>query len=137
MRNEARLVIDTNLWISRLLVPDGTAARAVNHALAWGTPLASRETLAELGDVLAREKFDRYISREDRQQFLYLLGAIVRVVPVTTHISACRDPRDDKFLEVALNGGAQLILSGDRDLLALNPFHTIEIISPADFLATF
>ena len=63
---DRKLVIDTNLWISRLLVPGGTAARAVDHGLAWGIPLMSEDTLMELSEVLARDKFDRYVSREDR-----------------------------------------------------------------------
>jgi len=94
----------------------------------------SEETLTELSDVLARTKFDRYVSRADRQHFLRLLGGIVRIIPITQRIAACRDPRDDKFLDVALNGTAQMILTGDQDLLELHPFHGIEILSPADFL---
>ncbi|MCL2896675.1 putative toxin-antitoxin system toxin component, PIN family [Brenneria tiliae] len=134
MRIEHKLVIDTNLWISRLLMPGGTAAKAVDHGLAWGVPLMTEEMLDELADVLARPKFDRYVTREDRQQFLRLLGGIVRMVSVTRRISACRDPKDDKFLDAALNGEARLILTGDLDLLELHPFHSIEILGPADFL---
>lgn len=134
MRTDRKLVIDTNLWVSRLLVPGGTAASAVDRGLSWGIPLMSEDTLVELSDVLARGKFDRYVSREDRQHFLRLLGGIVRMIPITQHITACRDPRDDKFLDVALNGEAHLILTGDQDLLELHPFHGIEIISPAEFL---
>ncbi|WP_202978037.1 MULTISPECIES: putative toxin-antitoxin system toxin component, PIN family [Pseudomonas] len=125
---------DTNLWISRLLMPGGTAALAVDHGLAWGIPLISEETLAELSEILGRDKFDKYISREDRQQFLRLLGGIVRVVTITQRISACRDPKYDKFLDVALNGEAHVILTGDQDLLELHPFHGIEILKPVDFL---
>lgn len=135
MRIDRRLVIDTNLWVSRLLMPAGTAARAVDHGLAWGVPLMSEATLTELSDVLARDKFDRYVTREDRQHFLRLLGGIVRVIPITQRISACRDPADDKFLDVALGGEAHVILTGDQDLLALHPFHGIEILDPAGFLA--
>lgn len=128
------MVIDSNLWVSRLLMPGGTAARAVDHGLSWGVPLVSEATLAELSDVLSRDRFDRYVTRTDRQHFLRLLGGVVRVVPITQRIVACRDPRDDRFLDVALSGEAHLILSGDRDLLELHPFHGIEILSPADFL---
>ncbi len=134
MRTDRKLVVDTNLWISRLLMPSGTAARAVDQGLAWGIPLMSEETLAELSDVLSRHKFDKYVSRKDRQQFLRLLGGIVRVVTVTQRISACHDPKDGKFLDVALNGEAKVILTGDLDLLELYPFHGIEILRPADFL---
>jgi len=134
VRTDHKLVIDTNLWVSRLLMPNGTAAKAVDQALAWGIPLMSEETLTELSDVLSRSKFDRYVSREDRQHFLRLLGGVVRLVPITHRVAACRDPKDDKFLHVALNGEAQVILTGDADLLVLHPFHGVEILSPTDFL---
>lgn len=134
MRTDRKLVIDTNLWISRLLMPGGQAAKAVDHGLAWGLPLMSEDTLTELVNVLARPKFDRYVSLADRQQFIRLLGGIVRVIPITQRITACRDPKDDKFLDIALNGDARMILTGDNDLLELHPFHGIEILKPADFL---
>jgi len=128
------LVIDTNLWVGRLLLPDGVAARAVNAALAWGTPLASEATLAELSEVLSRRKFDRYATPADRQQFLRLLGGVVRMVSITQTLAVCRDPADDKFLDVALTGEAHLILTGDADLLALHPFHGVDILRPVAFL---
>jgi predicted nucleic acid-binding protein len=56
------------------------------------------------------------------------------LVTITARIAACRDPTDDKFLELAVNGHADLIVSGDADLLALNPFRGIPIVTPATFL---
>ena len=53
---------------------------------------------------------------------------------ISERIAACRDPTDDKFLELAVNGRADLIISGDADLLALNPFRDIAIVTPADFV---
>lgn len=134
MTTDRTLVIDTNLWVRRLLVPTGVAAQAVDRALSWGTPLVSAATLAELAEVLSRERFDPYVSRAERQQFLRLLGGVVRVVSITREIHACRDPKDDKFLDVALSGDAQLILTDDLDLLSLHPFHGIEILAPRAFL---
>lgn len=55
-------------------------------------------------------------------------------MPIPTPIRACRDPRADKFLEVAVRGRADLILTGDQDLLALHPFRDIAILSPVDYL---
>src|SRR5215469_208110 len=133
MRADHRLVLDTNLWVSRLLAPQGTAAAAVDRALQWGTPLMSVETLQELSQVLARPKFDPYVSVQDRQRFIALLGGVVRMVTISHRVAACRDPKDDKFLHVALNGEAQLIVTGDADLLTLNPFHNVEILNPAVF----
>lgn len=120
---ERRWVLDTHTLASRLLLPGGAAARAVDRALALGVPLVSDDTLAELADVLSRPKFDRWVSIAERQRFVQLLGGVARRVVITHRVQACRDPRDDKFLHVALNGEAEAIVSGDRDLLLLDPFH--------------
>ena len=129
-----RLVLDTNALVSRLLVPSSVPARAVDRALVEGQPLASEATLEELAAVLARPKFDAYVSIEDRQEFLRLLGRLLEIVPIVHTIQACRDPRDDKFLELAINGEAELIVSGDEDLHSLNPFRGIAILRPRDYL---
>lgn len=131
---ERRWVLDTNTLVSRLLMPGGTAARAVDHAMALGVPLVSDDTLAELAEVLSRPRFDRYVSVADRQRFVALLGGVARRVAITHRVQACRDPRDDKFLHVALNGEAEAIVTGDNDLLVLDPFHGVRILSPAAFL---
>ena len=115
-------VLDTNILISRLLCPDGMAAKAVNHALARGVLLVSEYTLNELVEVLSRPKFDPYATREDRRHFLELLGGVARIVPIVRHIRACRDPKDDRFLDVALNGEATAIITGDQDPLVLDPY---------------
>ena len=134
MRTRERIVLDTNALVSRLLLPTSVPGQAVRKAVDHGILLVSESTMNELADVLARPKFDRYISLEDRQQFLRLLGRLAELVPIVYPVHACRDPRDDKFLEVALNGKAELMLTGDADLLALNPWQGIAIVSPADYL---
>ncbi|MCQ9380160.1 putative toxin-antitoxin system toxin component, PIN family [Methyloversatilis sp. XJ19-49] len=131
---ERRWVLDTNALISRLLLPTGVAARAVDHALARGVVLVSEETMNELAEVISRPKFDRYLSVAERVQFLRLFGGVARMVNITHRVAACRDPKDDKFLHVALNGEAEAIVTGDRDFLVLHPFHGISILSPADFV---
>jgi uncharacterized protein len=60
--------------------------------------------------------------------------AAAEMVAITERIVACRDPKDDKFLELAVNGHADLIVTGDADLLALNPFREISIVTPAAFV---
>lgn len=132
---EKRWVVDINVLVARLLMPSGVAARAVDRALAEGVLLVSDATLAELADVLARPKFDRYVSIVDRQRFIQLLGGVARRVSITHQLTICRDPHDDMFLHVALNGEADALVTGDADLLVLHPFHGIEILSPTDFLA--
>ena len=131
-----RVVSDTNVFMSRLLLPDSISARAAKHAIDSGIILVSEDTMNELADVLARPKLDRYLSLKTRQQFLLELGEIAQFVPIIQRIRVCRDPRDDKFLELAVNGQAHLILTGYRDLLSLHPFRGIAILSPPDYLAT-
>ncbi len=132
--SEQRVVLDNNLLISGLLLPDSTPGKAFQRALRTAQFLFSEATLNELADVLARPKFDRYISIADRQEFLRLLSRVADVVPNTYPIHACRDPKDDMILEVAVNGDAQAIVTGDRDLLSLNPFHRIPIVTPAKYM---
>ena len=129
-----RIVADTNLLVSRLLLPQSVPAKAVRKAVDEGQLLVSEATLEELADVLSRVKFDPYVSLEDRQAFIRILSRIAERVIVTAPIQACRDPKDDKFLEVALHGQAKVILTGDRDLLALHPFRGVDILSPREYL---
>jgi uncharacterized protein len=70
----------------------------------------------------------------ETQAWLRKLMAVAELVTITERITACRDPTDDKFLELAVNGRADLIVSGDGDLLALNPFRNIAIVTPAAFV---
>lgn len=134
MASRERAVVDTNCLVSRLLLPGSISARSVDRAMGEATLLVSEATMEELVDVLARDKFDRYVSVADRRQFLRLMGRIAEFVPIIYLVSDCRDPDDDKFLEVALNGRADVILTGDRDLLVLNPWLTIGILSPRKYL---
>lgn len=134
MRNRQRVVIDTNTLISRLLLPESVPTLAVSKAVDTGQVLVSEATMLELVEVLGRRNFDRYISLEDRRDFLRTLGRIAEFVPVHYAVHACRDPRDDKFLELAVNGKAQMILTGHPDLLALHPFQGIAILAASEYL---
>ena len=134
MEIRQRLVVDTNALVSRLLLPESVAGRAVRRAIEGGQLLVSEDTMNELATVLARRKFDSYVSIDDRKAFLRHFGQIAEMVTIYGHIAVCRDPDDDKFLELAVNGRAALIITGDADLLALNPFRGIPIMSPASYL---
>ncbi len=129
-----RIVVDTNALISRLLLPTSIPAQAVRKAIEVGELLVSEATMTELADVLSRPKFDRYVDLEDRQKFLLLLGRVAEFVHTVHPVRACRDPRDDKFLELAMGGAADLLVTGDKDLLALHPFQNLSIITPGDYL---
>jgi len=134
IKTRERVVIDTNALVSRLLLPGSIPGQAVRKAVAEARLLASDDTIIELADVLARKKFDPYMTVRERQEFLRLFDRIAERVPIVHVIRACRDPKDDKFLELAVNGAAQLIITGDADLLALHPFRGIDILPPASYL---
>ena len=129
-----RYVIDTNVLISAILLPESTAYNAYIKALDTGILLASSSTLSEYSEVILRSKLDRYSSQQRRQVFLNELIQDVEKITIIEEVDACRDPKDNKFLEVAVNGMADMLITGDNDLLDLNPFRGIIIITPADFI---
>jgi putative PIN family toxin of toxin-antitoxin system len=134
MRPTARLVVDTNVFVSAIVLPFSVPRRAVDKALDQGLLLCSEATMSELAEVLFRQKLDRYVSREDREHVLQQLASATEFVPIVQLVRQCRDPKDDKFLEVALSGRADVIVTGDADLLAMHPWRDIEILAPADYL---
>jgi putative PIN family toxin of toxin-antitoxin system len=96
--------------------------------------LTSFATLAELREVLAKKRFRRYFDEEDIRIFIAALTREAEWIDVTVEIRACRDPKDDMFLELAASGHADYIVSGDADLIALNPFQGTHILPPHSFL---
>jgi putative PIN family toxin of toxin-antitoxin system len=131
-----RSVFDTNVLVSALLLSASKPRQALELALREGKVLISVASLAELYEVLNRKKFRRYVDEEDVRLFLTALTREAEWVDVGEHIVACRDPKDDKILEIAVSGHATHIVTGDSDLLALNPFRDIQILPPHLFLET-
>ncbi len=129
-----RCVFDTNVLVSALLLPDSKPRHALDRVLREGKVLVSFAVLAELNEVLSRKRFRHYVDEEDVRSFLAALSREAQWVDVEVQIQACRDPRDDKFLELAVSGQGTHIVTGDADLLALNPFRGIEILPPHRFL---
>ena len=84
--------------------------------------------------MLGRKQFRRYFDEEDIRIFIAALTREAQWIDVPLQIRVCRDPRDDMFLELAVSGRADYIVSGDSDLLALNPFRGIRILPPHSFL---
>jgi putative PIN family toxin of toxin-antitoxin system len=130
-----RCVFDTNVLISALLLPGSKPRRALDLALHQGELLLSLDLLAELGAVLGRKRFRRYITEEEVRTFVAALTRQAKLVDVTVQIAECRDPKDDKLLELAVSGSATHIVTGDSDLLSLHPFQDIQIVTPQAFLA--
>jgi putative PIN family toxin of toxin-antitoxin system len=110
-----RYVFDTNTLVSALLFEHSTPGQAFLKALQLGEILLSQATLEELADVLQREKFDRYVTTAQREEFLEALVERATFIETTEKVQVCRDTRDDKFLGLAISGNAAYIVSGDND----------------------
>ena len=135
MTPRLRLVFDTNVIVSADLFDGSVPARALWLALDLGALLMSEALIEELRTVLSKPRFDRYATRAEREEFLRDLAHETETIEITETVQACRDPNDDKILELAVNGHANYIVTGDDDLLVMDPFRGISIIRPAEFLA--
>jgi putative PIN family toxin of toxin-antitoxin system len=129
-----RFVFDTNVIVSAALLAGSVPRQAFDKARGRGTMLISAPVLLELSEVLSREKLNKYLLESERMRFLVALLRETELVEITTPITACRDAKDNKFLELAVCGNADYIVSGDEDLLVLNPFRGIPILTPRNFL---
>ena len=134
MAADLRVVFDTNVVVSAMLLPLSIPRRALDRAMREGRPLISAATATELDEVIHLPKFDKYLSEEERIEFLTTLVHEAELVNVVETVTDCRDPRDNKFLELAVSGRATHIVTGDSDLLVLHPFRGISVVSPSAFL---
>lgn len=128
------LVLDTNVIVSAALFPDSVPRKAYEKAFKTGNVITSDSTFEEVQEVMLRKKFDKYTSLEDRMTFLLNFSLRTKSIPINIIITDCSDPKDNKFLELAVSGNADYIISGDDDLLQLNPFRGIPVITPQEFL---
>jgi len=96
--------------------------------------MISTPVLLELAEVLARDKLNKYLSEQERMRFLVALLKECELIRITEQIQDCRDPNDNKLLELAVCGNADVLVTGDDDLLSLNPFRGIAVLTPRDFL---
>lgn len=130
-----RYVLDTNVLVSAILLPNCTAYQAYQKALDTGILLVSSQTFSEYENVILRPKFERYISLVRRQTFVDELRETVQYIEITEFITDCRDMKDNIYLDVAINGIADVLITGDQDLLILHPYRgKLPILKPSDFI---
>ncbi len=129
------IVFDASTLVSAIIGRGSVPDRAVRHAFAADRVAVSEATMAELLDVLARPRLARFIDPELRDEVLALLDALGTFFAPTERVTDCRDAKDDKYLELALAAGAEVIVSGDDDLLVLHPWRGVRILRSADYLA--
>lgn len=123
------LILDTSTLIGAILKPSSLPAEVYYHAAKKYRLLASDETLREIMDVVQRDKFDRFRSPEERNIALSYYLNLVEIITPTMLSADCRDEKDNKFLSLALSAKADIIVSSDDDLLVMNPYKAIRILS--------
>ncbi|MDJ0616243.1 MAG: putative toxin-antitoxin system toxin component, PIN family [Calothrix sp. MO_192.B10] len=133
--NHNRVVIDTNVFISALLNPEGTPRKVINIAISQFLILQSEATYQELESRISKKKFDKYLEENDRFKFLLAVRNESLFIDIVHQTEICSDSDDNKFLELAVSGNASYIITGDKDLLILNTYQGIAIITPANFLS--
>lgn len=133
-----RFIIDTNLLVSIIIKPASLPEKALATAKQKGRLCFSESTRKEVVQVLMRNKFDRYLPPKERLEKLEaILSQSDFFLTEGYDVDVCRDPEDNKFLDLALAAKVTCIITGDRDLLELHPFNGIPIISATDFLSRF
>jgi uncharacterized protein len=132
---QKNIVLDTNTIMSALLFPNSISRQAYDKASDYFQIISSTDCFNELLDVVSRPKFDRYFPQKERLYFIEAFKIKIHFIEPTETITDCRDPKDNKFLELAVASDAQFIITGDEDLLVLNPYRSITILKSGDFLA--
>ena len=127
-------IFDTNVLLSALFNKNSTPGKALIKARITGTLLISIEIEEEYKQVFSRIKFERYVPLNKRLAFIDNIISVSFPILIHTPVVACIDPKDDKYLSVAINGGAECIISGVKHLLDMHPFRGIPILKPIDFL---
>ena len=129
-----RVIIDTNLWISFLLTRDFTKFdRLLSAELV--ILLFSQDLLEEIVEVAERPKFRKYFDLSELTDLLINLKEKAELVQVSSSINICRDDKDNFLLSLAVDGAATHLLTGDKDLLVLNSFGEVKILTIADYLS--
>jgi putative PIN family toxin of toxin-antitoxin system len=131
-------VFDTNSLISASLIGGTMTAAAMDRAVMLGKLAFSNSTMDELVEVLFRKKFDKYfLNDEEKWSAIQRISLNAVFFSPAESITDCRDPKDNKFLELAVSAHASCVITGDKDLQVLHPFRGIPILHAADFLKNF
>ena len=138
MKSKSRIVFDTNSLISALILPKSISYDALQLAIEQFDILVSRETWVELETRIQKELLVRYFdSIAAREELVSILNRVVKHTSVQSEVTDCRDPDDNKFLSLALDGNASFLITGDKDLKVLHPWRGIAILSAGDFVRGF
>jgi uncharacterized protein len=131
------VIFDCNVLLDASIFKRRESRLSLERSKKADVIIASQKTFEEFRSVSLRSKFDKYVTLESRLEFILEIQALIKLIPVHHAITVCRDPKDDMYLELALSGKADCIVTNDLDLLVLNPFENIPIITPKEFLERF
>ena len=132
MKNVLRAVIDTNVFLSALLGSESCGQLYEELKNNSFLPVTSKELMEEIEEVVKRKKFD--LTAKEIDDMVTLIGKKSKNVILQHKIQICRDIEDNIFLDCAVAGRADYIVTGDKDLLALSSFRGIHISPPSQFL---
>jgi putative PIN family toxin of toxin-antitoxin system len=132
-----RVILDTNVILSHRLKSTGTITEAVTFAFTQCTILSSQDTFDELRRTLHRFLSKDYITHDEMAKQLAAFIEASEWIPIITKVQQCRDAKDDKFLELAIDGQADYLVTGDRDLLVMAEYKSTRILAPRDFVRLF
>lgn len=136
MKNNRRIVFDTNALISAAFLQNSVSNQALTLAAVRFEIVVSEATWTELETRIERPKLFRYFGdlEAQREEVVKTIGRVVKHIVVQSVITDCRDPDDNKFLALALDSAAEYIVTGDRDLLELHPWRGVQVLSTGDFV---
>lgn len=129
------VVVDASTVVSAALIRDSSPEQAIRLARAVDVICVSDAVIGEIGAVLARPKFRSAITEGRRREILELLIAGSKRYAPEHRVADCRDPKDDKYLELALACAATSLITGDADLLSLDPWRGVRIVKAAEYVA--
>ena len=134
MQNKfSRIIIDTNFWISFLITKDSAKLDEIIFSR-HGILVFSQELLDEFLEVARRPKFRRFFSASNIEEILETIEEYADFVKVQTQIEVCRDKKDNFLLSLSVDGNADILLTGDKDLLDLIKFGETKIMTISNFL---
>ena len=128
-----RIVLDTNVIVSGILFKGHTVRNVLATAVDAYQLVFSDETWDEFALVMQRSKFEKHMPIDARLAAIAALARYIEMVTVVSVIDDCRDAKDNKFLSLAIDASAAIIVTGDEDLLVLNPYRGVEIVTVTAF----
>ncbi|HEX9827678.1 MAG TPA: putative toxin-antitoxin system toxin component, PIN family [Flavobacteriaceae bacterium] len=131
-----KIILDTNLWISFLITKKFSQLDELieNKKI---TLIFSDELIEEFIDVVSRPKFKKYFSKKDIEKILEYFDQFGELIKVKSDIQICRDEKDNFLLNLSIDSKANYLITGDKDLLALEKIENTKIKPFADFIENF